>query len=383
MAQFDSENLTDAGTDDDVSKALKELPKDLDDTYERALLKLSGLNREKAVVCLTWIAFAPNPLTVAELVAAVGLGLSNEPPPLTDEEDSKPKISEARLQVLLLPPGLVVVDEKVSFSHFSVKEYLISDRIKSSEARDFALNEQAAHIQIAQACLRYHLYISKEKAQNEITDPILREFRLWDYAGEFGLGHVESVARDQWTPSLCGRLQDVFEHRGVAFRNLVWLQRDWLLASSDPDNFKFPSPLYYTIYMGYGQLFGLLLESSPSLVNALGGRYGTALNLACRAGMLDAMEILLDAGADPYLGCWRCKCALHASFLTFGSNKRAKEKLLGLPGMLERCAELGYVRLSETHFTLLLFGGPCHDVPTDLASRLLGYVEDEDAEDED
>lgn len=256
VAQFNSKSPKAALNSIDVSKALKELPEGLDGTYEWALSKLSKAYQEKAVLCLKWIAFAIEPLTVDALIAAVGLGLSDNPPALTDE-DGRPTISAILLQPHVLPPGLVVVSDQdvVSFSHSSVKEYLTSDRIKSSEASEFALNEQAAHFQIAQACLRYHLYISKEKAQNEITNSILREFRLWDYAGEFGLGHVESVARDQSTPSLYDRRQDVFEHHGAAFRNLVWHRNDWFLASSHPDNFKFPSPLYYTLYMGHEQLF--------------------------------------------------------------------------------------------------------------------------------
>jgi hypothetical protein len=355
VAQFDSDNLKSALNSTDISKALKELPKDLDGTYERALLDLGTLNRKKAVVCLTWIAFALREVTLAELVEAVGLGLSNDPPPLTDEEYSKPKIMEALLQARLLPPGLVVVKDtkdfknSVSFSHFSVKEYLVSDRITSSRALEFALNEQAAHIQIAQACLRYHLYICKEKAQTEITDAAVFKYPLCVYGVKFGFGHVEAVAREQWSQSLCCRLQDIFEHGSVAFRNLVELRNGPF--SSDPDDDSFPSPLYYTCSEGNLQLLKFLLESSTFHVDSLGGWEGTALNLACFGDDLSAMEILLDAGANPYLGNTGIRCALEASVK--GYSKSAMEKLLELDKMFDQhCAEIGYFPLVDAVTTL-------------------------------
>jgi hypothetical protein len=353
VAQFDSDNLKSALNSTDISKALEELPKDLDGTYERALLDLGTLNRGKAVVCLAWIAFGQRALVLNELVEAVGLGLSNDPPLLTNEEYSRPKIMEALLQARLLPPGLVIVkdteyvENRVSFSHFSVKEYLVSDRIKSSQASEFALDEQASHIQIAQSCLRYHLYICKEKAQNEVTNSILFEFPLWKYAARFGLDHVEAVAREQWTPSLCRRLEDVFEHRGVAFRNLVWLQDGRFSALLSPhfNDFRFPSSLYYTLFRGHLQLLEFFLESSTFHADSLGGYHGTALNLACYRGDLHAIEILLDAGASPYLGNKKFSCALEAS--VYGGAKSATEKLLELPDILERCAELDHFPLVD------------------------------------
>jgi hypothetical protein len=356
IAQFDSDNLKSALNSTDISKALKELPKDLDGTYERALLDLGTLNRKKAVVCLTWIAFALREVTLAELVEAVGLGLSNDPPPLTDEEYSKPKIMEALLQARLLPPGLVVVKDtedfknSVSFSHFSVKEYLVSDRITSSRALEFALNEQAAHIQTAQACLRYHLYICKEMAQTEINHAAVFKYPLCVYAAKFGLGHVEAVAREQWTPSLCRRLQDLFEHGGVAFRNLVELRNGPFF--SDPDDDSFPSPLYYTCSEGHLQLLKFLLESSTYHVDSLGGWEGTALNCASSGGDLSAMEILLDAGANPYLGGnTGIRCALEASVK--GHSMSATEMLLGLDRMFDQhCAEIGYFPLVDAVMTL-------------------------------
>jgi hypothetical protein len=361
VAQFDSENLQSALNSKDISGALKRLPEGLDAIYERALLKLKP--REKAVVCLTWIAFARRPLSLARLAEAVGLSLLDDPPSLTDEELSESRIIEDLLPARLLPPGLVVVKEAknsrkfVFFSHFSVKEYLVSDRIKSSQASEFALDEQVAHIQIAQACLRYHLYICKKKAQSKITEAMLRKYRFWLYAAKFGLGHVEAVARDQWPPSLYRRLEDVFEHRGVAFRNLVGLQGR-LIFGTDPSSYRFPSPLYITSWLGHVQLLKFLLESSTAHIDSLGGYYGTALNLACARGDRSVMEILLDAGASPYVGNKEVRCALQP--LVRRSAKSAIKKLLGLPGMLERCAELDYfplvdaVRINGVHLMELL-----------------------------
>jgi hypothetical protein len=270
------------------------------------------VHREKVVLCLKWIAFALKPLTVGELVAAVGLGLSDDPPSLAAEEYSKPTLSTAILPAHLLPPGLVVVSDSgvlVSFSHFSVKEYLISDRIKSSGAKEFALDKQATHIQIAQACLRYHLYISKDEI---IEVVMLHEFQLRWYAAKFGLAHAEAVAQDQWPSSLYQRLQEVFEHSGAAFRSLVRFQGRQIAARREfPNSAYFPSLLCYAVLRGHLQSLKFLLKSS-SLVNKSGGRCRTALNVACHEGNEPMVEALLQAGACPYLGNNYSTCALRA-----------------------------------------------------------------------
>ena len=54
-----------------IDDALKSLPVDLDDTYNRALLQIDPKERNETIRALTWLAFAEGDLTVAELSDAV------------------------------------------------------------------------------------------------------------------------------------------------------------------------------------------------------------------------------------------------------------------------------------------------------------------------
>jgi hypothetical protein len=54
-----------------VKKALKSLPKTLDETYERILMSINEEHKQKALVALQWISHACEPLTLHELAEAV------------------------------------------------------------------------------------------------------------------------------------------------------------------------------------------------------------------------------------------------------------------------------------------------------------------------
>jgi ankyrin repeat domain-containing protein 50 len=51
--------------------------------------------------------------------------------------------------------------EVVELAHFSIKEYLISERIREGPAAKFSIIENDAHLHVSESCLAYHLQISE------------------------------------------------------------------------------------------------------------------------------------------------------------------------------------------------------------------------------
>jgi hypothetical protein len=110
---------------------LEELPKSLDDTYKRILKDINNANREHAYRLLQWLAVASRPLRVEELAEVLTFDFTGEIPKSISDwrwEDREAAVLSAcsSLVSVIIDNGSRVVQ----FSHFSVKEFLTSDRLK-------------------------------------------------------------------------------------------------------------------------------------------------------------------------------------------------------------------------------------------------------------
>ena len=124
-----------------MSRVLEELPETLDETYERILQEIPKANRVHAHRLLQCLSVAARPLRVHELaeVLAVDFNATGGTPKLN--EDWRWKDQEQA--VLAACSSLIVVvdfqdSRMVQFSHFSVKEFLVSDRLAASTVEDHA-----------------------------------------------------------------------------------------------------------------------------------------------------------------------------------------------------------------------------------------------------
>src|SRR5947208_5915104 len=108
-----------------IRRALDELPKTLDETYERALQDIDAQNWEYAHRLFQCVSAASRPLRVEELAEFLAFDFSTEPIP-TFVADWR---SEDPVHAVLstCPSLLSVVDgtgsSVIQFTHFSVKEY--------------------------------------------------------------------------------------------------------------------------------------------------------------------------------------------------------------------------------------------------------------------
>ena len=175
-----------------IRKALENLPVTLDETYARVLESIEDETcQELARRCLLWLAFSRAPSRLEELAEAAML--DNRP---FDPED---RISDPQFIFDLLGSLIIIASTKyivedffadadvfrdydiqferfdsVRLAHFSVKEYLMSERIARSAVINFALNAIMAHRHIAETCLSYLDFYQQlgSRAMPRLTSPI-------------------------------------------------------------------------------------------------------------------------------------------------------------------------------------------------------------------
>ncbi|KAH9170740.1 hypothetical protein EDB89DRAFT_1887768, partial [Lactarius sanguifluus] len=140
-----------------VLNILEQLPESLDETYERILREISRANRDHAYRLLQCLTVAVRPLRVEELaeILVVDFNASGGPRLNADwrwEDDEEAVLSACSSLVTVVMDG----DSRVvQFSHFSVKEFLTSNRLASSlgEESRFHIRLESAHTILAQASL--------------------------------------------------------------------------------------------------------------------------------------------------------------------------------------------------------------------------------------
>src|SRR5712671_1202148 len=117
-----------------VRRILDELPDGLDETYERVLREIKRANQRIAHRLLQCLVAAVRPLRVGELAEILAFDFTTEGIPKLDPswrwEDQEEAVMSACSSLVI-----VVKDRYsriVQFSHFSVKEYLTSERLAES-----------------------------------------------------------------------------------------------------------------------------------------------------------------------------------------------------------------------------------------------------------
>ena len=180
----------------------------------------------------------------------------------------------------------------VQFSHFSVKEFLTSDRlaIAAVDISFYHIPSAPAHTILAQACLGVLLRL--DDTNWEIS---VRRFPLAKYAVQHWIDHAlfENVS---------SRVKDGIEN---LFDNDQPYFSRWVQNCEMDDNYiwrgdslREAAPMYYAAFCGFTDVLEKLIREHPEHVSARGGPYGTALHAASRTNHLKVVQILLRHGAD-------------------------------------------------------------------------------------
>jgi len=176
-----------------LRKALSSLPKTLDETYERILQGLDSADQLRdATKALRWLCFSYRPLRLLEMVEI--LAIENGDNGGFFPEERLPHPTDIMVVCSSLISCNAVNDDddhsgsdvdriregrniQVQLAHFSVKEYLLSDRC----AMRSEFQTQTCFMAIAEGCLRYLLYLCEGAPLNQ---GIVDQHPLSHYAAE-------------------------------------------------------------------------------------------------------------------------------------------------------------------------------------------------------
>jgi ankyrin repeat protein len=286
-----------------LRKSLATLPPTLDQTYERILSAISKEDSKYAIRILRWVTFSARPLSIDEVAEVVAIDIEQDP--VFDRDE----VLEDPLEILNICSSLVTitVNERdvfqgsprhvVALAHYSVKEYLVSDRIWKGDAAQYGMQDDRCHDAIASGCLGYLLQFQQPELAFNNHHEI---FKLALYSARFWISHAKRIGdRGKSTIQVAIRL---FSTENPAYFNWAWLY--------DPNirrvRAETPHPLYYAALSGLSKIVELLLDRGADPNTAQGGGLGSALYAASLQGHVQVVNLLLNKDADPNesMGCY-------------------------------------------------------------------------------
>lgn len=129
-------------TASEIRKALTELPETLDETYERVLLSIPAQQLKIARKALQLISVWPSHLCILEdLREAVVVDVEN---PAADLNSDCQLLHSDSLLSICTCLIIHVKNSEIRLAHYTVKEYLISERIQHGPAAYFFVSDDAA-----------------------------------------------------------------------------------------------------------------------------------------------------------------------------------------------------------------------------------------------
>ena len=281
-----------------IRKALHELPATLYDTYEQALEGIPKEKREHAHRLFLCLVGALRPLRAEELAELFAIDF---------EQDSMSKFMEGwrpenpEEAVLLTCSTLIsIIDDEggrvVQFSHRKVREFLTSDRLRTSDVgniRDYYIPLNAAHSTLARACLTVLLQLDEN-----VDKERLETFPLVLYAAEHWVEHAryEDVAsRVQYA------MEELFHPTKPYLAAWVWIhdvdehgEHDLTQPPSSPRG----TALYYAALCGFSGVADYLIVTHGEDINAKSGSFGAPLHAASVFGHDEVVHLLLQHNVD-------------------------------------------------------------------------------------
>jgi hypothetical protein len=235
-------------------------------------------------------------------------------------EDWRPEnAQEAVLSACTTLISIIGDDEDgkiVQFSHFSVKEFLTSDRFRVSDIGNnfhYYIPLDDAHTILARACLTVLLQLDETTDKNRLTKFPLASYSAWYWADHAKFGDVASRIQDA--------MERLFYPKRLYFGSWIWIRSlggkrnqamDRLAERpSQPEE----TPLYYAAYYGFIGLTKQLIVAHGEDVNTKCGRRGSPLHAASRKGHIDVVRLLLDHGADVNLRGGHGTTALRRAYM--------------------------------------------------------------------
>lgn len=307
-ASIQLNHISSLRSDRDIKAALKKLPKGLDETYIRILsniqLKYSDRVAEVKQV-LQWLLIADDLVSLQQIAEAVSI----QPEDNWFEIDGVATNPEDSVAVL---GSLITIFSRrnisyARFAHYSIEEFLVSERIRDSTMAAFYIDIGMAHAEIAKTCLQYLSFTDFQNpcmpslvagSGNQFLDRAQR-YRLYTYATNNWFYHLRESRIDKET-----------------FHTMILPHLNWFLNPSPRDRQYYSweqflsnlprgvvksenlPPYYYAILFGLEHVLDLALPKDANINQSLLFNSGlTLLHFACMQGHTSIVRRLLDSGA--------------------------------------------------------------------------------------
>jgi ankyrin repeat protein len=295
-----------------LSRDLSDPPKTLDATYESALRSIDEEKWAYAHRIFQCLTVAARPLRVEEVAEIFAIQVDADVPGIP-EFDAHWRHKNAEDALLSACSSLVAVIDSdppekgtVKFSHFSVQQFLTSNRIKNSKhISEFHILLEPSHTFFAKACLSILLQ-SDDDIDGSIRGSPLASYAAdhWAYHARFG--NVSSTIVDG-----IERLFDIDEPHSpddsqkhdlvplsyAALYGLDDITKRLLDEQAQDKGDLYATPLHAASEQGHMKVARLLLAHGAD-VNSRDSQHRTPLFLASKKGRLEVVQLLLDHGAD-------------------------------------------------------------------------------------
>jgi hypothetical protein len=281
-----------------ICKVLNELPITLDDTYERVLQGIPKEKFEHARRLFQCIVAAIRPLRVKELaeIFAIEFEATNLVEGWRPENPEEAVLSACSSLIAIIDDQGSTI---VQFSHFSVKEYLTSDRLQTSDIGHvcgYHIPLEPAHALLARACIAVLLQLDEKVDKKRVATFPLAEYACKRWLDHAKFENVRSHIQDD--------LEHLFDPKRPHLRACIWIHNVDVYDKSysldrQPPPLK-ATPLYYAVFCGFSELAKWLITTHAEDVNAMCYDGRTPLHVACEQGHIDAVHLLIDHGAHVY-----------------------------------------------------------------------------------
>jgi ankyrin repeat protein len=236
--------------------------------------------------------------------------------------------------VLSACPALIARDPNdptiVQFSHKSVKEFLISNRLRTSSIENtprsrFFLKD--AHATLARVCIDVLLRFDETANQTQLESSPLAL-----YAAQYWVEHTQegdAATKNQ------GVMERLFDPSKSHLKAWIWMhdvdkgQSRTMENLAEPPSSHIPTPLYYAALCGFTELVKHLADLCPDDLRDSLGHHGTPLHAASYKGHNEAVGALLaiiGSDLEKVNKKVKDKTPLHAAY--YGRKLKTMDMLL-------------------------------------------------------
>ena len=285
---------------------LNALPQSLDATYERVLDEIQSTNQGRhAHRLLQCLSVAMRPLRVEELAEVLAFELDTAGGELPKYHPDWRWEDQEHAVLSACSSLITIVDNDdsrvIQFSHFSVKEYLTSERLSaaSGAVSQYYISMEPAHLILARSCLAVLLnldtYVDGEhkKSSDEGGSRDSDEgIPLLMYAAEHWTSHAQV---GNVSPCLKDAMETLFDPNKPYFEGMMRIRDKFICTCAQ-------TPLYFAALHGFNDLVQHLVNRYPEQVNHHNNTYLCPLIAALQSKKhIWLAELLVEHGARVHI----------------------------------------------------------------------------------